>query len=92
MSSWVGRTQKALNISPCFGKGSGLKHEDWAVKARRTDGSMSHLPLLRQGERIETRRKVVLLRVPVPNLLCLLFIHPRAPNLIGLRSAGTMPA
>ena len=24
--------------------------------------------------------------------LCLLFIHPRAPNLIGLRSAGTMPA
>ena len=26
------------------------------------------------------------------NFLCLLFIHPRAPNLIGLRSAGTMPA
>ena len=25
-------------------------------------------------------------------LLCLLFIHPRAPNLINLRSAGTMPA
>ena len=24
--------------------------------------------------------------------LCLLFIHPRAPNLISLRSAGTMPA
>ncbi len=24
--------------------------------------------------------------------LCLLFIHPRAPNLLGLRSAGTMPA
>ena len=24
--------------------------------------------------------------------LCLLFIHPRAPNLINLRSAGTMPA
>ena len=24
--------------------------------------------------------------------LCLLFIHPRAPNLIGLRSPGTMPA
>ena len=24
--------------------------------------------------------------------VCLLFIHPRAPNLIGLRSAGTMPA
>ena len=23
--------------------------------------------------------------------LCLLFIHPRAPNLISLRSAGTMP-
>ena len=34
----------------------------------------------------------------LPNLgaitirLCLLFIHPRAPNLINLRSAGTMPA
>ena len=24
--------------------------------------------------------------------LCLLFIHPRAPNLTSLRSAGTMPA
>ena len=24
--------------------------------------------------------------------LCLLFIHPRAPNLIGLRSPGTMSA
>ena len=23
--------------------------------------------------------------------LCLLFLHPRDPNLIGLRSAGTMP-
>ena len=23
--------------------------------------------------------------------LCLLFIHPRAPNLIGLRSTGTIP-
>ena len=27
----------------------------------------------------------------VPGKLCLLFIHPRAPNLISLRSAGTMP-
>ena len=27
-----------------------------------------------------------------PGCLCLLFIHPRAPNLISLRSAGTMPA
>ena len=26
------------------------------------------------------------------NELCLLFIHPRAPNLINLRSASTMPA
>ena len=24
--------------------------------------------------------------------LCLLFIHPQAPNLINLRSVGTMPA
>ena len=28
----------------------------------------------------------------VIGVLCLLFIHPRAPNLINLRSAGTMPA
>ena len=27
----------------------------------------------------------------VPGKLCLLFIHPRAPNLISLRSAETMP-
>ena len=26
-----------------------------------------------------------------PDHLCLLFIHPRAQNLIGLRSVGTMP-
>ena len=30
-------------------------------------------------------------QTPLSNL-CLLFIHPRAPNLISLRSAGTMPA
>ena len=28
----------------------------------------------------------------VENQLCVLFIHPRASNLISLRSAGTMPA
>ena len=28
----------------------------------------------------------------VTSRLCLLFIHPRAPNLINLRSASTMPA
>ena len=27
-----------------------------------------------------------------PMMVCLLFIHPRAPNLINLRSASTMPA
>ena len=27
-----------------------------------------------------------------PTYLCLLFIHPGAPNLISLRSAGTMAA
>ena len=27
-----------------------------------------------------------------PEDLCLLFIHPGAPNLISLRSAGTIPA
>ena len=30
--------------------------------------------------------------IPEVSILCLLFIHPRAPNLIGLRSPGTMPA
>ena len=30
--------------------------------------------------------------VPTGGWLCLLFIHPRAPNLINLRSASTMPA
>ena len=28
-------------------------------------------------------------KIPQANCLCLLFIHPRAPNLISLRSAGT---
>ena len=31
-------------------------------------------------------------RIRLAHRLCLLFIHPRAPNLICLRSAGTMPA
>ena len=34
----------------------------------------------------------VSLGVSDKNSLCLLFIHPRAPNLISLRSAGTMSA
>ena len=44
----------------------------------------------RRGVRMDvfTTRQVEELR----NELCLLFIHPRAPNLISLRSAGTMPA
>ena len=42
-----------IQISPCLGKGSGLKHAqgDDVLRVRQTD-----LPLLRQGERIETRR------------------------------------
>ena len=31
-------------------------------------------------------------RLGDPLVLCLLFIHPGAPNLISLRSVGTMPA
>ena len=29
-------------------------------------------------------------KLPIDKL-CLLFIHPRSPNLIGLRSTGTIP-
>ena len=38
------------DISPCFGKGSGLKLSYTIEDAEKA----GHLPLLRQGERIET--------------------------------------
>ena len=51
--------------------------------------------VLRNKQGQESRRQ---LRVQVLEVsddgdksLCLLFIHPRAPNLISLRSTGTMP-
>ena len=39
-----------------------------------------------------SRFKLVLTPSCAKTRLCLLFIHPRAPNLINLRSASTMPA
>ena len=44
------RHREGTLISPCFGKGSGLKHAHSGVEQQRS----SNLPLLRQGERIET--------------------------------------
>ena len=41
--------------------------------------------------RCQTSRRAGLESVCVFGHDGLLFIHPRAPNLIGLRSAGTMP-
>ena len=44
-------------------------------------------------ENVALRQQLAVLRRSVKRTrLCLLFIHPRAPNLIGLRSAETMPA
>ena len=48
---------------------------------------------MRLGEALRLDRDDVELDVLFsPYGLCLLFIHPRAPNLINLRSASTMPA
>ena len=50
--------------------------------------------VVRKGRTLATCRLEVVawggIRVRLRSL-CLLFLHPRAPNLIGLRSAGTMP-
>ena len=56
--------------------------------------AISFPQLVRLGGRPSTTALdllVIMLAYPLP-ALCLLFIHPRAPNLINLRSAGTMPA
>ena len=43
------------------------------------------------GERVATLGRCFAGELTMHHYLCLLFIHPRAPNLISLRSAGTMP-
>ena len=76
---------------------------DEALRERGTFSVSQHPANHVAGEDVEDDVEVVvgpldgatkLRYIPRPNLvgLCLLFIHPRAPNLINLRSAGTMPA
>ena len=53
-----------------------------------TDGPLKSYMREHRGRYLVAPLALVL----VTGLLCLLFIHPGAPNLISLRSAGTMPA
>ena len=54
------------------------------------------LPDKRPGKPVGTRTRIPQTERGEPSEplegVCLLFIHPGAPNLISLRSAGTMPA
>ena len=48
--------------------------------------------LLRKKLRIPKAASTQPIHLMIDSTVCLLFIHPRAPNLINLRSASTMPA
>ena len=62
--------------------GGKLKHPERALPGPRS-------PVTGRPKEPESDNQALASRVAG---LCLLFIHPRAPNLISLRSAGTMPA
>ena len=59
--------------------------------------ALCSLPRTNPGNRLQYVRRngpytLYMTATGSAKLLCLLFIHPRARNLISLRSAGTMPA
>ena len=74
-------TEEARLTAPSVGP-----DEAWAVAVVEGDGTNGLVRVDLRGGSIEE------LVPPEADTLCLLFIHPRALNLISLRSAGTMPA
>ena len=56
------------------------------------DGAEEPYDKLQRTLRAETDKSAWSSLYSTVSRLCLLFIHPCAPNLISLRSAGTMPA
>ena len=78
------RCQKKFTVPRPSQAWSSKKHPsvDAVVSALRYAMGMPHHRLA-QWQKYEVAGSVC---------LCLLFIHPGAPNLISLRSAGTMPA
>ena len=66
--------------------GFSIKHfiEPWNITVR--------IAIYRKRVRHRTAKNFQLDLFSPDDGLCLLFIHPRAPNLTSLRSAGTMPA
>ena len=75
---------------------SGLFHEFYeSVRKALVHFELVHLDNIERsalGESKIIRQTVKYKGGEILNGLCLLFIHPCAPNLIGLRSPGTMPA
>ena len=78
-----GRSWKKTNPKP----------EIEAIRTRNRTCNNNLVPLCRMMRSWKRKWAVPIGGMLIDTLayLCLLFIHPRAPNLISLRSAGTMP-
>ena len=79
---WLGSTENSRVCTAML--------QDLLERGLRVDASI--LCVVDGGKGIRKALVDVLGDLAVIQRLCLLFIHPRAPNLISLRSAGTMLA
>ena len=91
-SFWVNRLSLALacSMSGCASRQASLERGLTSSLNTRVALVNVSLALARTSGRRASSRAARMARRR--RRVCLLFIHPRAPNLIGLRSAGTMPA
>ena len=95
LAGWVNRQQQDV-IDYLQEENRVLRAGLRGKRLRLSDDERRRLAVKAQALGREALAQIASVATPATLLrwyrLCLLFIHPRAPNLIGLRSAGTMPA
>ena len=85
------RSQFALDVVPTKSYAANSAWQQLNVLAHNLCRSFQ-LDTIAETKGISRKRTCTHLLHTIRTILCLLFIHPGAPNLISLRSAGTMPA
>ena len=93
LAGWVNRQQQDV-IDYLQEENRVLRAGLRGKRLRLSDDERRRLAVKAQALGREALAQIASVATPATLLrwLCLLFIHPRAPNLISLRSAGTMPA